>query len=55
MVLVVGLVLLLFYFFPDALPIWLWVLLIWGSIVWSINEPVQRLLNSRPERNLTRR
>jgi hypothetical protein len=51
---VVAMVLLGSYFFTDAMPIWIWVLLASGSICWMVQEPIDRLLRRRQQRHSTR-
>lgn len=47
MFLVVAIVLMASYFFTDAMPVWMWVLLIAASISWLVEEPVMRLVQTR--------
>jgi hypothetical protein len=51
MFLVVAMVLLGAYFFTEAMPIWIWVLLVAGSIYWLVQEPTDRLLRSHQQRH----
>jgi hypothetical protein len=54
MFLVVAMVLLGAYFFTEAMPIWIWVLVISGSICWLVDEPTDRLLRSHQQRHSAR-